>query len=35
MRFRSGKIRSQDYLAAWIDHLCCAVMGHRKNDPYW
>ncbi|MGF1815455.1 exodeoxyribonuclease V subunit gamma, partial [Vibrio splendidus] len=27
VRFRSGKIRSQDYLAAWIDHLSCAVMG--------
>lgn len=31
VRFRSGKIRSQDYLAAWIDHLCCAVMGHGKT----
>ncbi|MBW3698000.1 exodeoxyribonuclease V subunit gamma [Vibrio sp. T187] len=31
VRYRSGKIRSQDYLAAWIDHLCCAAMGERKS----
>lgn len=31
VRYRSGKVRSQDYLAAWIDHLCCAAMGERKS----
>ncbi|PMH41161.1 exodeoxyribonuclease V subunit gamma [Vibrio sp. 10N.286.49.B3] len=30
VRYRSGKLRSQDYLAAWIDHLCLAVMGQGK-----
>ncbi len=28
VRYRSGKIRAQDYLSAWIDHLSAAVMGH-------
>ncbi|MBD1555687.1 exodeoxyribonuclease V subunit gamma [Vibrio sp. S9_S30] len=27
LRYRSGKIRSQDWLSAWIDHLCLAAMG--------
>lgn len=27
VRYRSGKIRSQDWLAAWIDHLCLAASG--------
>ncbi|WP_317918112.1 exodeoxyribonuclease V subunit gamma [Vibrio sp. MACH09] len=27
VHYRSGKIRSQDWLAAWIDHLCCATMS--------
>lgn len=27
VRYRSGSIRSQDLLAAWIDHLCHAAMG--------
>ncbi|NOH98030.1 exodeoxyribonuclease V subunit gamma [Vibrio sp. 99-70-13A1] len=31
VRYRSGKIRSQDYLSAWIDHLCCAAMGNTKS----
>ncbi|MEZ8823489.1 exodeoxyribonuclease V subunit gamma [Vibrio amylolyticus] len=30
VRYRSGKIRSQDYLSAWIDHLLLAVHGHAK-----
>lgn len=29
VRYRSGSIRSQDILAAWIDHLAAAAMGHR------
>ncbi len=28
VRYRSGSIRSQDLLAAWIDHLSYAAMGH-------
>ncbi|NVD05984.1 exodeoxyribonuclease V subunit gamma [Vibrio sp. JPW-9-11-11] len=32
VRFRSGQLRSQDYLAAWIDHLAMAAMGiHRPT----
>lgn len=31
IRFRSGKIRAQDYLAAWIDHLAMSAMGHAKR----
>ncbi len=31
VRYRSGKVRSQDYLSAWIDHLCLAVMGQSKT----
>ncbi|MEZ8193473.1 exodeoxyribonuclease V subunit gamma [Vibrio cortegadensis] len=31
VRYRSGKIRPQDYLSAWIDHLSCAAMGHSKT----
>ncbi len=27
LRYRSGKIRPQDWLSAWIDHLCHAAMG--------
>ncbi|MEI8631125.1 hypothetical protein P4S72_01290 [Vibrio sp. PP-XX7] len=27
IRYRVGRIRGQDYLAAWIDHLIMAVMG--------
>lgn len=27
LRYRSGKIRAQDWLSAWIDHLCLAAMG--------
>jgi exodeoxyribonuclease V gamma subunit len=30
VRYRSGKIRSQDYLSAWIDHLLLAIHGHAK-----
>ncbi|MFW7523775.1 exodeoxyribonuclease V subunit gamma [Vibrio ostreicida] len=30
VRFRSGKVRSQDYLSAWIDHLSIAAMGYVK-----
>lgn len=31
IRFRSGKIRSQDYLSAWIDHLAMSAMGVSKS----
>ncbi|USD40562.1 exodeoxyribonuclease V subunit gamma [Vibrio sp. SCSIO 43135] len=31
IRFRSGKIRSQDYLSAWIDHLAMSAMGISKR----
>ncbi|KJY85074.1 exonuclease V subunit gamma [Vibrio galatheae] len=31
IRFRSGKIRSQDYLSAWIDHLAMSAMGVSKR----
>ena len=31
VRFRSGKIRAQDYLSAWIDHLSMCAMGHAKR----
>ena len=30
LRYRSGSIRAQDILAAWIDHLCLASTGHHK-----
>lgn len=30
LRYRSGKIRSQDYLAGWIDHLSMSAMGVAK-----
>lgn len=30
MRYRSGAIRAQHYLAAWIDHLALAAMGINK-----
>ncbi|KJY80429.1 exodeoxyribonuclease V subunit gamma [Vibrio nigripulchritudo] len=31
LRYRSGKIRAQDWLAAWIDHLCLAAMGQSSR----
>lgn len=31
IRYRSGKIRSQDYLAAWIDHLAMSASGYAKK----
>lgn len=31
VRYRSGKIRAQDYLSAWIDHLAMSAMGHGKR----
>ncbi|MGD8171067.1 exodeoxyribonuclease V subunit gamma [Vibrio sp. TRT 21S02] len=31
VRYRTGVIRSQDYLAAWIDHLAMSAMGHSKS----
>ncbi|NAW55972.1 MULTISPECIES: exodeoxyribonuclease V subunit gamma [unclassified Vibrio] len=31
IRYRSGRIRAQDYLSAWIDHLSLAAMGHSKS----
>ncbi len=31
VRYRSGKIRPQDYLAAWIDHLAMSAMGVAKR----
>ncbi|QIA62622.1 exodeoxyribonuclease V subunit gamma [Vibrio astriarenae] len=30
VRYRVGRIRSQDMLSAWIDHLCLCAMGHSK-----
>ncbi|MCG9679390.1 exodeoxyribonuclease V subunit gamma [Vibrio sp. Isolate24] len=30
VRFRSGRIRAQDYLAVWIDHLAMNAMGHYQ-----
>ncbi|MCK6262537.1 exodeoxyribonuclease V subunit gamma [Vibrio sp. ZSDE26] len=30
VRYRSGKIRAQDYLSAWIDHLLLSVSGYSK-----
>lgn len=30
VRYRSGSIRAQDYLAAWIDHLSLAAMGESQ-----
>ncbi|WED21247.1 exodeoxyribonuclease V subunit gamma [Vibrio sp. JC009] len=30
VRYRSGKIRSQDWLSAWIDHLCMSVSAQSK-----
>ncbi|AIW18004.1 exodeoxyribonuclease V subunit gamma [Vibrio coralliilyticus] len=30
VRFRSGRIRAQDYLAVWIDHLAMNAMGHQQ-----
>ncbi|MGC9494348.1 exodeoxyribonuclease V subunit gamma [Vibrio genomosp. F10] len=30
VRYRSGKIRSQDYLSAWIDHLLLSISGISK-----
>ena len=31
IRYRSGKIRAQDYLAAWIDHLAMSASGYAKK----
>ncbi|MEF1267321.1 exodeoxyribonuclease V subunit gamma, partial [Vibrio campbellii] len=31
IRYRSGKIRAQDYLAAWIDHLAMSASGHPRK----
>lgn len=31
VRYRSGKIRAQDYLSAWIDHLAMSAMGIAKR----
>ncbi|MDB1123167.1 exodeoxyribonuclease V subunit gamma [Vibrio algarum] len=31
VRYRSGRIRSQDLLLAWIDHLCLAVVGESNK----
>ncbi|USD64721.1 exodeoxyribonuclease V subunit gamma [Vibrio sp. SCSIO 43136] len=31
LRYRVGSIRSQDILAAWIDHLCLAATGEAKK----
>lgn len=30
IRYRSGNIRSQDQLTAWIEHLCLTLMGYRN-----
>ncbi|EGA68126.1 exonuclease V subunit gamma [Vibrio sinaloensis DSM 21326] len=32
IRFRSGRIRAQDYLSVWIDHLAMSAMGHAKTS---
>ena len=31
VRYRCGKIRAQDWLAAWIDHLCLACCGESRK----
>ncbi|KEY91558.1 exodeoxyribonuclease V gamma chain [Candidatus Photodesmus blepharus] len=31
VRYRTGKIRSQDYLSAWIDHLVMSTIGYSKS----
>ncbi|HDM8067879.1 exodeoxyribonuclease V subunit gamma [Vibrio harveyi] len=31
IRYRSGKIRAQDYLAAWIDHLAMSAFGQARK----
>ncbi len=31
IRYRSGKIRAQDYLAAWIDHLAMSASGQPRK----
>ncbi|PWI35207.1 exodeoxyribonuclease V subunit gamma [Vibrio albus] len=31
IRYRSGRIRPQDLLSAWIDHLCLAVSGYNQR----
>ncbi|MGO1297023.1 MAG: exodeoxyribonuclease V subunit gamma [Vibrio sp.] len=31
IRYRSGSVRAQDLLAAWIDHLCLALMGQSRT----
>ncbi|WP_068712264.1 exodeoxyribonuclease V subunit gamma [Vibrio tritonius] len=31
LRYRSGSIRAQDILAAWIDHLCMSLAGYSKS----
>ncbi|WP_261857808.1 exodeoxyribonuclease V subunit gamma [Photobacterium sanguinicancri] len=33
VRYRSGKIRAQDLLIAWIDHLCLAAMQPQSSNP--
>lgn len=34
VRYRSGKIRAQDQLTAWFDHLCLAVSGHGQQTHF-
>lgn len=31
VRYRTGSLRSVDFLAAWIDHLCAAAIGEAKT----
>ncbi|EDP58712.1 exodeoxyribonuclease V, 125 kDa subunit [Vibrio sp. AND4] len=31
IRYRSGRIRAQDYLAAWIDHLAMSASGQARK----
>ncbi|MBL4830096.1 MAG: exodeoxyribonuclease V subunit gamma [Aliivibrio sp.] len=31
VRYRSGKVRSQDRLTAWLDHLCLSAMGLEQR----
>ncbi len=31
IRYRSGKIRAQDYLVAWIDHLAMSASGQARK----
>ncbi len=31
VRYRCGKLRPQDWLAGWIDHLCLAANGHSSR----